>query len=80
MQEINNSIKNGKLTISKLEEQWENYKMSFQMSDVVEVCKGYKKFSLHIVFVTFSFMGSLARQQNMMFQCLIKYGIQPADT
>ena len=27
--------------------------MSFQMSDDIDVCKGYKKFSLHIVFVTF---------------------------
>ena len=55
--------RNGKLTISKLEEQWENYKMSFQMSDDIEVCKGYKKLSLQFVFVTFSFMGSLARRQ-----------------
>ena len=32
--------------------------------------KGYTKFSLHIAFVTFSFIGSLASPQKTLLQCL----------
>ena len=41
------------------EEQWENDKMLFYLSEDIGIqkIKGYKKFSLHIVFVT---MGTIA--------------------
>ena len=43
------------------EEQFRNDKMSFQMCEGIGslLIKGNKKFSLHIVFATFSFMGTL---------------------
>ena len=52
-------------------------KKSFQMcvgirSLYIEI---YKKFSLHIVFVTFCFMDTLASRHKML-ECLKKYGIQ----
>ena len=47
------------------EDQIKNDKMSFQMCEGIGSLqiKGNKKFSLHIVFATFSFMGILARRQ-----------------